>query len=245
MRIHLLSDLHNEFDVYHPEKVDADVVLLAGDIDIKARALDWAREAFDVPVLYCAGNHEYYKGHLQKTQLRMREASCDRVRFMECEELVLGGVRFLVATMWTDFTASGNVPLAVFQAKDTMNDFKHIRTEDYRRLRPDDMMLMSSKTRDWLRARLDTPFDGPTVVMTHHAPTLKSLDGSGRPASHLDAAYANRWEDLMGGDRVALWVHGHTHFPVDYDVAGTRVVSNPRGYPGEETGFDPAMVIEL
>lgn len=61
----------------------------------------------------------------------------------------------------------------------------------------------------------------------------------------MDAAYANRWEDLMGGDQVDLWVHGHSHTAVDYDVAGTRVVCNPRGCPGEDTGFNPGLVLTL
>ena len=50
----------------------------------------------------------------------------------------------------------------------------------------------------------------------------------------------------MGEARVALWVHGHTHWCVDYEVRGTRVVSNQRGYPHQKVpGFDPAWVIEL
>lgn len=49
----------------------------------------------------------------------------------------------------------------------------------------------------------------------------------------------------MGADRVALWVHGHTHTSVDFEMAGTRVVSNQRGYPGEESGFQPSLVIDL
>ena len=61
----------------------------------------------------------------------------------------------------------------------------------------------------------------------------------------MDAAYANRWEDLMGGDQVALWVHGHSHTAVDYEVAGTRVVCNPRGYSGEDTGFNANLVLTL
>lgn len=83
------------------------------------------------------------------------------------------------------------------------------------------------------------------MVITHHAPTLRSLEESPHAGSLLDAAFANHWEDLMGGDRVALWVHGHTHTSVDFEMAGTRVVSNQRGYPGEESGFQPLLVIEL
>ena len=126
-----------------------------------------------------------------------------------------------------------------------MNDFRQIRTENYRRIRPADLVEQSVKTRDWLRVRLALPHDGPTVVITHHAPTLRSLQGNPHAGGHMDAAYANRWEDLMGGDQVALWVHGNSHTAVDYDVAGTRVVCNPRGYPGEDTGFNASLVLTL
>jgi hypothetical protein len=46
--------------------------------------------------------------------------------------------------------------------------------------------------------------------------------------------------------RAALWIHGHTHYCCDYQVGGTRVVANQRGYPGEDTGaFDPGFVVEV
>ncbi len=83
------------------------------------------------------------------------------------------------------------------------------------------------------------------MVITHHAPSLRSLADSPDAGTLLDAAYANDCEDLMGGERVALWLHGHSHTAVDYDIEGTRVVCNPRGYPGEQTGFNPNLVLTL
>ena len=173
----------------------------------------------------------------------MRAASSDQVRVLDRDEVILSGVRFLGATMWTDFAATGNPPIAAFTAQNGLNDFKQIRTADFRRIRPADLISESAKTRDWLRAKLADPFDGPTVVITHHAPSMRSLEDNPHAGGHLDAAFANRWEDLMGGDQVALWVHGHSHTAVDYDVAGTRVVCNPRGYPGEDTDFKPNLVL--
>ncbi|MCY1375444.1 hypothetical protein D9M69_628590 [compost metagenome] len=82
------------------------------------------------------------------------------------------------------------------------------------------------------------------MVVTHHAPSLRSLQDSPHAGTHLDAAFANRWDDLMGNP-IKLWVHGHVHMAVDYDAAGTRVVCNPRGYPGEVTGFDPGLILEV
>ena len=43
-----------------------------------------------------------------------------------------------------------------------------------------------------------------------------------------------------------LWIHGHTHFNVDYKIGQTRVVTNQRGYvdtPNET--FDPSLVLEV
>jgi Icc-related predicted phosphoesterase len=245
MKIHLLSDLHNEFDRFTPQDLEANVVILAGDIDVKTRGVEWAKQAFSGPVLYVPGNHEFYGGHLTRTLEKLRAAQDDRVRVLDRDEVVIAGVRFLGATMWTDFAATGNPPIAAFTAQNGLNDFKQIRTEDFRRIRPADLIERSMKTRDWLRAKLAEPFDGRTVVITHHAPSMRSLHDNPHAGGHMDAAFANHWEDLMGGDQVALWVHGHSHTAVDYDVAGTRVVCNPRGYPGEETDFDATLVLTV
>lgn len=245
MRIHLLSDLHLEFAPFVPEDVEVDVVILAGDIDVKNRGAPWAKQAFACPVLYVPGNHEYYAGHLSGTLEKMRLAGDARVRVMDRDEITIKGVRFLGATMWTDFSSTGDRSLASSAARDGMNDFRQIRTGSYRRITPQDLLEQSMKTREWLRTELDRFHDGPTVVITHHAPSLRSLTDNPHAGGHMDAAYANDWHDLMGADRVALWMHGHSHTAVDYEVAGTRVVCNPRGYPGEETGFNPSLVLSL
>lgn len=247
MRIHILSDLHVEFEDFDPADVGADVIVIAGDISTKGRCVDWAKKkfaAFSCPVLICAGNHDYYGGHFRKTLLKMAGEGNDRIRFMDCDEFILGDVRFLGATAWTDFTLTGNEPLAVMDAMILMNDFSSIRIgEKYRKLQPRDQAQRCWYTRQWLQTKLYEPFEGKTVIFTHHAPSGMSLQGTGK-LSHLDASYANRWENLMG-EGVDLWIHGHTHLCADYEIAGTRIVCNPRGYPSEDTGFDPRFVIDL
>ena len=245
MRIHPLSDLHNEFASFTPEVTDADVVILAGDIDLGVRGIEWAKQVFTCPVLYVLGNHEFYRGHLTKTLQEMRAAGNERVHVLDRDQVVIGGVRFLGATMWTDFAATDNSPLAALSAQQALSDFRQIRTDNYRRIRPADLIEQAEKTRNWLRCKFAEPHDGPTVVITHHAPTLRSMEENPHAGTILDAAFANHWEDLMGADRVALWVHGHTHTSVDFEVAGTRVIANQRGYPGEEAGFQPSLVIDL
>ena len=76
MKIQLLSDLHNEFlrsGKQHADKKwqgfipdsDADIIILAGDIDTGTQGLEWAiaeSERLAKDIIYVAGNHEFY-GH--------------------------------------------------------------------------------------------------------------------------------------------------------------------------------------
>ena len=88
------------------------------------------------------------------------------------------------------------------------------------------------------------PFDGPTVVLTHHAPHPASLWD---PHADLRWCYASDLTDLIQRRRPDLWVHGHIHTGADYKVEATRIVSNPKGHVEEEpsTAFDPAMVVDV
>ncbi|PPV34271.1 serine/threonine protein phosphatase [Ectopseudomonas mendocina] len=245
MHIHVLSDLHLEFSPFAPQVTAADVVILAGDIHVKGRGVPWARQAFEGPVLYVPGNHEFYGGHLSHTLASMRAEADTRVRVLERDDVVINGTRFLGCTLWTDFTAKGSAHLAALQAHAEMNDFRKIRTRAYQRIVPNDLVQECLNSLQWLRLKLAEPFVGKTVVITHHAPSLRSLADNPHAGNLLDAAYATNCETLMGAERVVLWIHGHSHCAVDYKIAGTRVVCNPRGYPGEETGFDPALVLTL
>ncbi len=61
MKIHLMSDVHLEFDPsFTPPYVDADITVLAGDIGYGIEGIEWAKKRFSRPVVYVLGNHEYY-----------------------------------------------------------------------------------------------------------------------------------------------------------------------------------------
>lgn len=248
MKIHLLSDLHLEFGDLVPPATDADVVVLAGDIHIKARAIAWALKHFaDKPVVYVAGNHEYYGGSLGHTMQKMRSlAEGTNVHFLHDRAVIIDGVRFLGATLWTDYRLTGNQPLAELDARNILQDFKYIRDAQFRKIRPLQVLEAHVRSRAFLQEHLDAPFDGKTVVVTHHAPTELSIHERYRTTGgHLNAAYASRLDGMMG--TAALWVHGHTHDSFDYDVYGTRVVCNPRGYASDSLNpdFNPGLVLEV
>jgi predicted phosphodiesterase len=74
MRIRVLSDLHLEFREWNPPKADADVVVLAGDIHVGVKGIEWARRSFPaIPIVYVPGNHEFYVRRETKLMILLLE----------------------------------------------------------------------------------------------------------------------------------------------------------------------------
>jgi hypothetical protein len=158
-------------------------------------------------------------------------------------------LRLLGATLWTDFRLDRTPIESMAIAEQQLEDFRAIRVERgyrLRALRPSDTARLHDATVGFLTRELGRPFDGVTVVVTHHAPSPRSIaprfDGD-----RLNPAFASDLEELIRAHQPALWIHGHVHDSFDYRIGATRVVCNPRGYyPGElNPAFDPLLVIEV
>jgi predicted phosphodiesterase len=234
MKIRIYSDLHLEFQDWTPPPLAADVVVLAGDIHVGTRAFAWARRHFkSEPVVYVAGNHEYFGSDIPSMQQSMRSAARDfDIHFLERESIVIDGVRFLGTTLWTDFALYGAEPQQVADAMDyalhAMYDYKSIKRSPLENLQPEHTRQMHIEQSGWLKMELDAPFAGSTVVVTHHLPHLNSVHPI-YEGERSNPAFASDLSALFS-DRVNLWVHGHTHESMNYRVGRTRVVCNPRGY---------------
>lgn len=244
MRIRVLSDLHLEVAPFDPPAAAAEVVVLAGDIHNGAAGVEWARRHFAAPVIFVAGNHEPFDAEFHATATALRAAAAgSNVHVLDCGETVLGGVRFLGCTLWSDFALYGPAgrEIALESLRRIAPDFRVIAFGG-RRFTTDDWLALHHAHRAWLAARLAAPFAGPTVVVTHFLPHPGSI--APRFATHpLNPAFASDLGPLLA--RASLWIHGHTHAARDYRVEGARVVCNPRGYPGEPTGFRPDLVVTL
>lgn len=244
MRIRVLSDLHLEDSPWEAPPAEADLVVLAGDIANGAEGVEWAKRAFDTPVLFVAGNHEAFDAEFHDTAAAIRDAAAgSNVTVLDRGETVIGGIRFLGATLWSDFALDGPAARdrALTELPRIAPDFRVVRFGE-RLFTTDDWIALHRADRAWLEARLAEPFAGPTVVVTHFLPHPQSI--ARRFAGHpFNPGFATDLSHLMG--RAPLWIHGHTHTALDYVVDGTRVVCNPRGYPHERTGFRPDLVVEV
>lgn len=268
MKIHILSDLHLDFAPFRPEDalplaIDADVVVLAGDLCNGPQGARWAKKAFaDKPVIYVAGNHEYYGSVMSEVAQKIRmETAGSNVHFLDNEEFIVGNVRFLGATLWTDFDIEGEAwrEAAMGYAKNNMSDFQVIQSKHKQALTPEQSRALHVKSLAWLKFKLAEPFNGETVVVTHHGCSKRSIHARWM-GQMLNGAFTSNLDDTLG--RCKLWVHGHTHDSFDYDVEGTRVIVNPRGYcrsnfnqtralgaplveKCENAYFNPNLVVEI
>src|SRR3974390_3370887 len=100
MRLHILSDLHLEFEPFTAPAVEADAVILAGDVSTGRNGLKWASKTFlDRPVIYVLGNHEFYGQKLQKLTAELKEMARDtNVRLLENESCTIGEIAFFGGT---------------------------------------------------------------------------------------------------------------------------------------------------
>ncbi|MBI4291777.1 MAG: metallophosphoesterase [Betaproteobacteria bacterium] len=244
MRLHVLSDLHLERAPFTPGALDADMVVLAGDVHNGAAAIEWAKREFRVPVLFVAGNHEPFDGEFFAVSAAIHDAAAGtHVTVLDCGEIRREGVRFLGCTLWTDYSLAPEAErAAIVEIGRKLNpDYRLIRY-GARPFAPEDSIALHRAQRDWLEQRLSEPFAGTTVVITHFAPHPGSIASAwaGHPAN---PGFVVDLEHLMGIP--ALWIHGHTHTFFDYTVSGTRILCNPRGNPDEKTGFRPDLVVEV
>lgn len=222
------------------------------------------------PVLFVPGNHEYDALDFDTAHARLRE-TCERlgITWLERCSVVLprragqGAVRFVGTTLWSDFDALGpqarssperQAPLSTLTQQLRARDKAFRAANFYLRktggTRAGEPFLAAAVReqalvcQQWLQAALAEAFDGPTVVVTHFAPSLHSAD----PRYGLvpgTAGFCNALDGLLPQAR--LWLHGHLHCPVDYTRHGCRVVANPLGYArkGEQDRFLPQQCISL
>ncbi len=280
MNIQLLSDLHLETQPQFRASpaAGADVLVLAGDIGSYQRGsrlqdADFGLARFSplpqyggwpTPVLYVPGNHEYDALDFDDAHARLR-ATCERLGliWLERGSVVLAGVRFVGTTLWSDFDAIADAHGLQGEARERQRgkayraaNFYLEKTGGTRGGQPflaEAVRAQALACQQWLRQALAEPFAGPTVVVTHFAPSLRSAD----PRYGLvpgTAGFCNALDDLLPA--ADLWLHGHLHAPSHYTVAGTRddgsawrcrVVANPLGYArkGEQWTFEPHCLLTV
>jgi len=237
MQINFISDLHLEFGPLEIEPEAGDVLVLAGDIDIKGR-VDWINTIASKfnHVIYVLGNHEFYNGTMDSIYKKTREGLADNVHLLENESITIAGVTFHGATLWSDFL-NGN-PMSYLRCDQAINDYRLIRAGDGKhRFKPQIAHSLHNISKVFLQENVK---EGD-VVVTHMAPSLLSIHEKYKNDMNINGSYASDLSELILDTKPELWFHGHVHTSFDYTVGNTRILCNPRGYVGEELNseFEP------
>lgn len=274
MKLWIWSDLHLEsqrliLPVSAPEGTGA--IVCAGDLcraaDLEETAKD-ILERYRIPLVFVPGNHEFYSGNasgdgapIEACRAIMAEAAAASAGWpaplivLDDASTIIGGVRFVGGTLWTDFALDGeegDIPWRFNDALRMTPDFGRIRMDGDRRMFPQDMLDMHRSTRRFIAGELAVPFSGPTVVVTHHMPHPACIPPVWRGASSgfLYASSEAAFGALLEGrEAPSLWVCGHTHHAFDVKAGRTRILCNPHGYEAADderlNGFRWDLVAEV
>lgn len=269
MKLWILSDVHLEIsnskiDFARP---DADVIVIAGDLTYADRVSTVAKEIIDrfqMPIIYVAGNHEYYASHQRSSSfetdqliLKLAERDSDswshRLYVLDEDTVVIGGVRFVGATLWTDFRLNlkneSQLSARMRNSENLLRDFTSIRMRSGERFSAADMIELNASNARYIRNQVSEDFNGRTVVISHHLPHPACISEKYRDseANYLFSNSAEAFDDLLNSGRVDLLVCGHSHEAADVTFDKTRVVCNPMGYEFErgKNGFRDDLVIEI
>lgn len=248
----ILSDLHLKSAPDFNSSNQADILILAGDIDVGTNGLAWARKHYpEQEIVYVAGNHEYYHHdyHQLLTDLRATALKYN-IHFLENNEILLDGIRILGCTLWTNYMATVNMlqNKAMVLAENTLADHRLIKLD--KKYSSTDLFTaeyayeLHCTSVKWLEIKLiQETFAGKTLVVTHHGPSIACAH---QQFGHNDlgSAFYSSLDYLL--EAADVWVYGHTHSNFNEMVEGTRLVSNQRGYPGENIqGFDENLIIDI
>jgi predicted phosphodiesterase len=268
--LQVTSDLHLEFSPSHlgfeEHQAWADIVVIAGDTDKASKAVAQARRLFGSPdIVLIAGNHEHYgtKRSIDDGTATMRrqadELSTDdsRIHVLEDDAVIVPvrgvDVRVIGATLWTDFAIFGNPRVDAGIVERTLNDYRLIKRADQvdwrDRLTTGETARRHTRSRVFIESQLRTEHAGPTIVLTHHQPSLRCV-AKQYLRDPVTAGFASNLDDVIAL-QPALWVSGHTHVSHQVrDPGGCLMMGNPAGYELkgarlENPDFDPRLAVHL
>lgn len=238
----------------------ADLVLLAGDIGRTRLArsssallyVEQVAEYLGCPVVLVPGNHEYYGGCFLEDRSRILKQVIKNVCILDRNIAYFSygkrSLRILGATLWTDYLIAGNQTVAMRDAQIAIADHRRIQMYEGERFLPQHALQEHKLTRQWLMEQMAVAHNGPTIIVTHHAPHPSTANPNYGVNDKLSPAFVSDCDELVeAATRVGViaWIYGHTHSCQTIEIKGVRFLSAQLGYPREITGWNGPGVLEL
>lgn len=259
MKLQIASDLHIAHNSAPFMKISeqADGIILAGDVCNGLHNVEqFIKNNPTKLIVHIPGNHEYYDGVYQEVQFKMvrLHQQYNNYIWLNNKSHAIGDFRILGATLWTDFGAlppTIDEDLAISNIHNTFNDFRQIRympddlTTVPQFLNPSQLVKWNSQSMNWLTSQLEGRDNSNTLVVTHFAPSAKSIHPRFMSEVVDNAYFVNVLDDFILEHQPSMWIHGHVHQTHHYTIGSTEVICNPVGYEGEvDTGFVNDLIID-
>lgn len=243
VRVHLFSDTHG-YNIANLCNVNCDIRVIAGDLDHGWKNFGMYAVAPKVPTVIILGNHDYYGKSIDATQNLWRSLQIENLHYLENETIVIQGIRFIGATLWSDTNSSPEEATAMTRM---IADYRYIRRNAIttEHITPADTTALFKVSIKYIEEQLKTKFDGPTIVVTHHLPTYNSVEPQWKGRESNKAFYSNQ-DRLILTYQPNFWFHGHSHSFFEGHMRNTEIRCNPRGFsdtPIEK--FNPEYIVEV
>jgi hypothetical protein len=248
-KVMVLADLHRD----HWDKIGRDpfegcrdlflgleAIILAGDLTGRpfqrwAMAVRHIRDVAGgtTPTHVLPGNHEMSRVPFAEEGRLANLAASMGLDYAQKKVIVYGRTRFLCASLWSDFEldARPRGPRKWILAPMTTDQLITVprpANSGHGRINREDIIAAHRDHRAWLEQELARPWDGQTVMVTHHAPHFDVLRGDMPWAG----AYASDLQDIFTGPNAPdKALYGHSHDAVDMTVGRTQLQNISLGYP--------------
>lgn len=270
--LRVFSDIHLDFDIstvpgffkfeklWMPEPMETDketALVLAGDLWHAKKPFSffgksWIREIstrFQY-VIIVLGNHDFWDGNIEKEYKNYRKSIASQellnVFLLQNTSLYFDGLKIVGATLWTDFLQANPVCMKN-AAYSGMKDYQYIHQGiGLKYVTPEKILQEHYLSKSYIFENSSKDYnDQKIMVITHHSPSYKSMPQKyNKPELKIEnALYYSNLDNLIESSEIDLWVHGHSHFAMDYKINKTNVLANPRGYSEQETGYNPWLLI--
>lgn len=213
----------------HPLTPVGDILVLAGDIaafcitDKRKDFFDYVSAHF--PVTYwIPGNHEYYDADISDRSGKLHEQVRSNVFLVNNSTFVHGHARFIFSTLWSAISIGDKR-----QVENYISDFKSIR---YRGgpFSVEIFNQLHQTALDFVSTELNTAWQGKTVVVTHHVPTLLHYPNKYK-GDKLNQVFAVELRELVEKTQPDYWIYGHHHSNTPaFNIGSTQMLCNQLGY---------------
>ena len=243
IKIQYVSDLHLEFEdnkdgLKHMD-TDADVLVIAGDLDVGPRIFDHLISLSQKrQVVFVYGNHEFYDRKSVdglKKKGRLVSKHNKNLHILDRESVIIGDTTFIGATGWIDgsFQNIDNGQYGKYNDFSMINGFYGLHA------------TWGTGDRKYIRRAIASSETKHNIVITHFLPLALCISQSysGNP---YNPCFANSWKWVYDcADRIDYWIHGHSHEFFKQEIGEVIFCRNPFGYPTEGVNFGRNEFIKM